>query len=267
MPKVSVLMGVYNGAAILKTAISSIQKQSFQDWEFIICDDCSTDTSYEILCELAKQDSRIHILRNAQNRKLAATLNRCLKVAKGEYIARMDDDDFSYPERFQKQVDFLETHPEYAFVSSLVDCFDGKQIVRNHFLRPEKPQAKDFLSSTQFVHPATMFRRSALLSVQAYRVCRWTERTEDYDLFMRLYAAGMRGYNIQQPLLRYTVNVSGMQKKRLYRYRINEAVVRYQGFRAMGLLPKAWPWVLRPLLVGLIPQTWIWKLGYAKNKK
>ena len=90
-------------------------------------------------------------------------------------------------------------------------------------------------------------------------------RTEDYDLFMRLYARGYRGYNIQEPLLRYFVNPEAMQQKRLYRYRINEAVVRWKGFKAMGLMPGAFPYVVRPLIVGLIPQRLIWNLVYKKK--
>ena len=107
-----------------------------------------------------------------------------------------------------------------------------------------------------------MFRRESLEKVQGYREGRVTRRTEDYDLFMRLYAVGIVGYNIQQPLLRYTVNVDAMAKKSLYRYRIDEARVRYKGFKMLGLLPKGLPYVIRPLIVGLIPKKIIWKMFY-----
>lgn len=98
-PKISVIMGVYNGADRVDEAIASIRVQTFTDWEFIICDDASTDNTWEKLVEWSKIDSRIVPIRNEKNMKLAATLNKCLEHASGSYIARMDDDDYSYPWR------------------------------------------------------------------------------------------------------------------------------------------------------------------------
>lgn len=266
MPKISVIMGIYNGADTMDEAIKSICEQTCTDWELIVCDDCSSDATVEKIKKWCSIDSRIKCIENTENKGLAATLNHCLKYASGEYIARMDADDLSYPDRFQIQMDFLNEHPEYAFVSSIVDCFDGREIVRNRFWRKAEPQKKDFLHGTQFVHPATMFRKSCFDMVSGYKEGPLTKRTEDYDLFMRLYAMGLCGYNIQTPLLRYTVNIDGMKKKNRYKYRIDEARIRYCGFKKMGLLPFGFPYVLRPLIVGLIPKQLIWKIFY-KNEK
>ncbi|MCI8763201.1 MAG: glycosyltransferase [Lachnospiraceae bacterium] len=265
MPKISIIMGVFNGEQQMDQAIESVCCQTFQDWELIICDDASSDGTYQRLLWWSGKDPRIVVLHNNRNLRLARTLNVCLDHAKGEYIARMDDDDVSYPRRLEKQAAFLDNHKEFGFVSSLVDCYDGTQIVKNRFYRVAEPGKKDFLRGTQFVHPATMFRKECLKAVGGYRIARETVRTEDYDLFMRLYARGYRGYNIQEPLLRYFVNPEAMQQKRLYRYRINEAVVRWKGFKAMGLMPGAFPYVVRPLIVGLIPQRLIWNLVYKKK--
>lgn len=262
MPKISVIMGIYNGADTMDEAIRSICNQSYEDWELIVCDDCSTDNTVEKMEKWCSEDNRIKLVKNEKNMGLAATLNHCLKYANGIYIARMDDDDISYPERFSEQIDFLMNNQEFAFVSSIVDCYDGKQMVRNRFLRKAEPQKKDFLSGTQFVHPASMFRKECLAAVQGYREGRVTKRVEDYDLFMRLYAAGYKGYNIQKPLLRYTVNIQGMKRKNKYIYRIDEARIRYLGFKGLGLLPMGIPYVLRPLIVGLIPKQLIWRLFY-----
>ena len=259
-------MGIYNGADTMDEAIESICRQTYTDWELILCDDCSKDSTLEKAEKWSFRDSRIKIIKNLENKGLAAALNHCLQYASGEYIARMDDDDFSYPERFQTQADFLDNHREYGFVSSIVDCYDGSEIVRNRFWRKEEPGKRDFLRGTQFVHPATMFRKACLDEVCGYRDLKMTRRTEDYDLFMRLYAAGYKGYNIQTPLLRYTVNVEGMKKKVGYRHRINEAMVRFDGFRRLGLMPLGMIFVIRPLIVGLIPRKVIWKLFY-KNKE
>lgn len=264
MPKISVIMGIYNGADTMDAAIDSICNQTYTDWELIICDDCSTDETAQKAEIWCRRDDRIKLIKNESNMGLAATLNHCLQYVSGEYIARMDDDDISYPQRFEIQVNFLDQHKEYAFVSSVVDCFDGSTIVRNRFWRKAEPERTDFLSGTQFVHPATIFRRECLAAVNGYKEGKVTRRTEDYDLFMRLYARGFKGYNIQEPLLRYTVNMAGMQKKCLYRYRFDEAKVRYCGFRDLGLFPKGLIYVVRPLIVGLIPKRIIWKLFYRR---
>ena len=128
MPKVSVIMGTYNGEQTLDTAIQSICNQTFTDWEFIICDDCSTDRTWEIISQWEKKDSRIKGIRNSKNMKIAASSNRCIALAKGKYIAKMDDDDVSYPERLEKEVRFLDEHSDFDFVSSLVECYDGEKV-------------------------------------------------------------------------------------------------------------------------------------------
>lgn len=262
--KVSVIMGVYNGAASLDRAVQSIVDQSLRDWELIICNDCSTDNTGEKIRDWARKDSRIVYLENKKNLRLAATLNRCIRKASGEYIARMDDDDVSYPDRLEQEVEFLDAHPEYAFVSGQIDGFDGQRLIPDYWHRKEFPQKRDFLSGSQFVHPAVMFRRECLEKVNGYRADASTRRTEDYDLYMRLYAEGYQGYNLQKSLLRYTIN-TGKDK---YRYRIDEAKVRWRGFCCLGLMPWGLPYVFRPLAVGLIPKGWLlkWKTRRRKCK-
>lgn len=117
MPRVSIIMGVYNGFGRMDRSIQSIINQTYKDWEFIICDDGSTDDTYMKLQEYAALDNRIVVLKNAHNSGLAQSLNNCLSVAKGEYVARMDDDDYSHSERLEKEVYFLNQHPEYAIVA------------------------------------------------------------------------------------------------------------------------------------------------------
>lgn len=126
MPKVSIIMGVYNGAHRMDKSIQSIINQTFKDWEFIICDDGSSDGSFEKLQEYAKKDTRVIAIKNPKNAGLAQTLNNCLSVAKGQYIARMDDDDYSYPDRLEKEVSFLDTHPEYDIVAGGRKMVDEK---------------------------------------------------------------------------------------------------------------------------------------------
>lgn len=253
IPRLSVIMGVYNiaGLSIFPEAIQSIQSQSLGDLELIICDDGSADRTWEILMATAKQDHRIRLLRSGRNEGLAAALNRCIAAARGTYIARQDADDISDLSRLEKQSRFLNSHPEIQFVGSDTELFDQNGIWRVRQF-PAYPHREDFLFTMPFVHGALMFRREALLRGGGYRVARETRRTEDYDLLMRMYAGGMRGANINEPLYRFQEG-RDTEKRRKYRYRMDEAVVRWKGFTAMGLMPQAIPYVFKPLVIGLLP--------------
>lgn len=252
-PRLSVIMGAYNIASIsvFRRAADSVLEQTMGDFEFIICDDGSVDETWRLLKDLADRDKRVRLIQNPENRGLAASLNHCLEHAGGELIARQDADDISAPERFQKQINFLDAHPEIGFAGSNATLWDetgdwGERLF------PEYPQAKDFRFTMPFVHGALMFRRSALDAVEGYRVAKETRRAEDYDMLMRMYAAGLRGANLQERLYAFLEDRAA-QKRRKYRYRLDEAVVRWRGFRSLGLMPGALPYVVKPLAVGLIP--------------
>ena len=116
--KVSIIMAAYNSASTIAESIESILQQTFTDWEFIICDDGSSDDTYRIIKDYeARYPGKIIAIRNEQNSKLPYSLNHCLQYANGEYIARMDADDKSYPERLEKQHAFLTAHPEIDVVA------------------------------------------------------------------------------------------------------------------------------------------------------
>ena len=256
MKKISVIMGAYNSEKNIENAIESIRNQTYKNWEMIICDDASSDNTYTILQKWGKKDNRIIPIRNKRNLGLARTLNHCLKYVKGEYVARMDDDDWSYPERFQKQLEFLEANLEYDFVSSAIYIFDGERITSKQEVKNVKPEKKDFLWNSPFVHPATMFRTESIKRVNGYRYAKETRRAEDLDLFMRMYATGMKGYNLSEALLKYYVNPIAM-KKRKYKYRIDEAVLKFKGYKMLGLMRKGLVYVMKPLILGLIPKRMI----------
>lgn len=255
MPKISVIMGVYNCNDYegLKTSVMSIINQTYKDWELLICNDGSTNNTLELLNEIAKLDSRIKILSYGKNRTLAGALNFCLEHAKGEYIARQDDGyDESVYERFQKQIEFLEKREEYDFVGSNMKVFDGNGF-EGQVILPEKITKNDFLWNSPVSHPSIIVRKSAYEKVGGYRISKETRRCEDYDLFMRMYSVGLKGYNIQENLYLYKVVLDTHNKYRPMKYRIDEAVVRYKGFREMGILLKGLPYILKPILISLIP--------------
>ena len=164
MPKVSVIMGVYNckDFDLLRKSIDSILNQSFQDFEFLICDDGSTNGTLEELNKLSQLDTRIKVLSYKKNRGLNHALNECLAVSKGKYIARQDDDDISKPERLKKQMNFMDMNPEFTIVGTCADVYDDKGVWGQYSV-PEEPRKEDFLWNSPFMHPTMMMRKEELL--------------------------------------------------------------------------------------------------------
>lgn len=129
-PKITVAMPVFNGGQHLRLAVLSIIGQTFRDWELLIIDDGSTDTAFESLADI--RDSRIRILRDGSNKGLAARLNEAIDLARGQYFARMDHDDVSYPERFARQIALLESNPNLNVVSvRAITISDDNELVGN----------------------------------------------------------------------------------------------------------------------------------------
>ncbi len=202
MPRVSVIMSVFNREKTVARAIDSILAQTFQDFEFIICDDGSSDNSLQILKEYAQKDLRIVVIQNEKNLGLPASLNRSILLAQSEYVARMDDDDISYPTRLQKQVDFLDSHLEYALVGTGRRTFD-EEGVWGIFDGSVERSKKDIFKGKCFTHPTVMIRRSVLLEVGCYTVSSWTLKGQDYDLWCKIYEQGYKGYVLGEILLDY----------------------------------------------------------------
>lgn len=179
MPKISVIMPVYNGERYLKEAIESILNQTFSDFEFIIINDCSSDKTEEIIKSYT--DERIVYVKNEKNMGVAATLNKGLAKAKGEYIARMDADDISLRERFKTQVDFMDKNADIGLCGSWVEFFGEKSgIVR---LTTDKKQAKtDLIFSSCIAHPSVMMRK-AVIEKHNLKYKTEYEQMEDYALW------------------------------------------------------------------------------------
>lgn len=181
-PKVTVLLPVHNGGSDLPSAVDCTLAQTFPDFELVIIDDASTDSTPHYLARL--RDPRIRILRNLTNLGIARSLNRGISESSGEYIARQDADDYSYPSRIEKQVAYLDAHPGVAVVAA------NFYIVANGL--PRGPMQQVFadldirlglLFQNVIAHPSVMMRRSALLRAGAYpENC----RLEDYELWLRI---------------------------------------------------------------------------------
>lgn len=262
MPRVSIISGAYNIANCysFEKSINSILSQTYTDFEFIICDDGSTDNTWELLSAFQKTDPRIKLLKNEKNMGLGATLNRCTEAASGEYIARHDCDDYAAPERIEKQIAYLDTHPDVSVLGTFAYLFDeGGVWGEMHF--PTEITKKDFLFCSPHQHGSVVFRKSALIEAGGYRVAKETRRTEDYDLFMRMHTFA-KSANLPEPLYYFCEDKNTLGRRK-YRYRIDEAKVRYRGFKLLGLLPRGIPYVIKPLIVGLIPAR---LLAFLKNK-
>ncbi len=253
MPKVSVIMGAYNCEDTVSNAVDSILAQTYEDWEFIICDDASTDNTLNILKKYEKENSsKIIVLHNESNKMLAGALNECLKKASGEYIARMDADDLSAENRLQLLVDFLDNNPDYAVVGSYMQTFDENG--RGEILKKlEEPSKFDVPKSNPFHHATIMMRKSAYDALNGYTVKKITRRSEDVDLWYRFFAAGFKGYNLEQPL--YYVKVDdGAYKRRKLKYMIDASKIVFNGVKMLKLPAKYYVFALKPIISWFVPQ-------------
>lgn len=251
--KISIIMGIYNCAKTLPEAIDSILAQTYSNWELIMCDDSSSDDTYAI-AEKYKitYPNKIKLIKNDKNLGLNATLNNCLKYVDGNYIARMDVDDISLPNRFEKEVDFLDNHLEYDIVSSQMIYFDDKGDFRQSNGGGE-PSKYQFAKSTPFCHAPCMVRKRAYDEVQGYTVSDKRIRVEDWDLWIRMYEKGYKGYNLDIPLYKMRDDRNAYARRK-YKYRVNEARVSIYATKHLGLGVKSYIWCLRPLIVGLLPK-------------
>lgn len=207
-PTVSVLMSVYNGERYLVEAIESILTQSYTDFEFLIIDDGSIDSTPKILADYAVKDPRVRVVPNDINIGLARCLNKGIKLARGKYIARMDCDDISLPERLAKQVNYLDSNQNCAVLAvkiSMIDVFGN-----NHSLWKEDQRTTTWGEIYQqmpkancIAHPGIMIRKSVL---STYMYNNKHSFGQDYELWLRICADGLRIEKLDEVLLRYRIN-------------------------------------------------------------
>lgn len=212
-------------------AIDSILAQTFADWQLVLCEDGSKDNTYAVAKEYQdKYPEKIILLQNEHNMGLNHTLNRCLEAASGQYVARMDGDDISLPTRLEKEVAFLDSHPEYAIVSTPMIFFDenGDWGRCNSIDRPTK---HDFIKhSPVHCHAPCMIRREAYLAVGGYTEDKRMIRFEDVNLWYKLYAKGYIGYNLEEPLYKMRDDHAATRRRGL-KSRMNSVYVTYVGFK------------------------------------
>lgn len=264
--KVSVIMAAYNCAGMIEDSINSILEQTFTDWELIVCDDGSTDSTYQILLDYQRENpGKIKVIKNEKNSKLPFSLNHCLKYAQGEYVARMDADDRSYPERLEKQAAYLDAHSDIDVVGTGMTCFEGDQItgVRN----PVKEPGPGVIGlGVPFFHATIMMRRSAYEALGGYSLEPYVIRCEDVDLWIRFYAKGYKGANLQEPLY-YVREDIGASKRRNIKGGLNASRTLLKGFRTYHYPLKQYIFVIKPIISTIVPQSWKYMLNRRRWRK
>lgn len=259
MPRISVVLPVYNGAAFLEQAVESILSQTYSDFELLALDDGSTDQSRAILERFAAADSRVQVI-SRPNRGLTATLNEGIELARGIYIARMDADDLALPERFAKQVAYLDAHTETVAVGGQIVLIDNQGRELNSMALPCRHEDIDQRHmnglSSVLCHPTVMMRTEAVRQVGGYDDRR--EAAEDFDLWLQLAEIG-RLANLDCPVLLYrqhlnSVGYSKRQRQRLSAWEAVRSAAARRGLPFDMPSPEDEP----PVPVGSVYRKWGW---------
>ena len=205
-PKVSVIMPAYNSEKYVGEAIESILNQTFIDFEFIILNDGSTDNTPKIVKEYAKRDKRIKFIDNKKNQGFIASLNQCLDVARGEYLAKMDSDDISLPQRLQKQVDYLEKNPNVGLVGTGYRAFGTQtfDVIHKQFV--------SILDMFTGCYTTIFMLKKEIIDRYNLRFRKEYLHAEDYDFYSR-FCKYSEIHNIQEILYLYRIHGNNVSVK------------------------------------------------------
>ncbi|OEF99786.1 glycosyl transferase family 2 [Vulcanibacillus modesticaldus] len=249
--KVSIIMGIYNCEKTLTESIDSIINQSYDNWELIMCDDGSTDRTYEIALKYAEKDNRIKLIKNKKNIGLAKTLNNCLEISTGDYIMRHDGDDIMVKDRIEKQVGYMNTHNCDACGSGAY-LFDETGIWG--LLQPSAiPDRKCMVTGAPFIHPTVIMKKDKLNQVRGYSVNELTrQRLEDYDLWIKFFERNYILHNIQEPLIYYREDRNSYNRRKK-KFRIAETRARLYACKRLNIPYLQRILALKPLIAMIVP--------------
>lgn len=256
-------MAIYNCAQYLPEAIDSILAQTYTNWELILCDDASTDNTYQVAKEYAERyPEKIILIQNERNSKLSFSLNHCLQYATGEYVARMDGDDTCAPERFEKQVAYLKAHPEYQVVGTDMQHFNEKSGLADVVASAKDPDYWTLRRRIPYHHATIMTYKYVYDKVGGYTVSPRTVRAQDYDLWFRFYHEGFQGNNIHESLYFMREDENAI-RRRSNKVRWNALKTTYIGYKLLKY-PKWWliPKTLVFLYKAMVPY---WGVDLYRN--
>ena len=258
-------MGIYNCEFTLAESINSIEKQTYKNWELIICDDGSKDGTLDIAKEFAKKNGRIMLLENNHNIGLAQTLNRCLEHSIGDYIMRHDGDDIMVENRIERQVSYMNTHGcdacgSGAYLFDLNGVWGTRQLESN-------PNKNTMILGAPFIHPTVIIKHEKLLEVGGYSDNEVTrQRLEDYDLWLKFYEKDSILENIQEPLIYFREDKSSYSRKS-NKFRLTETKARLNACSRLKIPYHKRILAFKPLLVLLIPKKSLRKYHIWKSSQ
>lgn len=241
-PLISVIMATFNEKPeFITESIQSILNQNYTNFEFIILDDSTKEETKTAIDKMASQDSRINVIRKNERMGFVPALNEGLRIAKGDFIARMDGDDISYPYRFEMQLKYFSEHPTVDILGGALDIIDEEGEIISQRIYPLQGLPLKFYTILRdpIAHPTVMMRRERLDQLQydeSYR------RGEDIELWLRLRNKGANIRNIDKPLIRYRV-IPNMETKRdsfhfkyVYQARLTNFNWKHCGFDIPSLI-------------------------------
>lgn len=252
-------MPAYNAEKYIGIAIESILNQTYKDFEFIILNDCSTDNTKSIAEEYAKKDQRIKVVNNTHNIKIAQTLNKGIQLSKGKYIARIDADDWSYPDRIQKQIEYMENNPETVLLSGQMETCDKELNVKSTSKFPLNNQEirNVLLQYNPMVSPAMMWRKDASEKIGNFK----TETiTEDYMFILDMSTVGEL-HNLEDILLKYRVLDTSMTSSKMRGSHLSSVNISLTGHLKynLPLTLKTQLIIIARLLVAFFVPSKIWR--------
>ena len=219
---VSIIMPTYNGSAFIQKAVESVLDQTFKNFELIIVNDGSTDDTEKIIKDLASNDSRIVLIKNEKNLGIQKTLNKGVAISRGEYIARIDDDDiWCDKEKLKNQINFFALNPDHVLVGTGVVVVDENNKEKKRYLMPvtDKDIRKTIIFRNRFIHSSVLFKTSAFQKVGGYNESQDVRNVEDYCLWLGLGRVG-KFANLATYSVVYTERAGSLSgKNRLSQYK------------------------------------------------
>ncbi len=221
-------MTAYNAEAYIRLAIESILRQTYKNFEFIIIEDCSKDSTWEIIQECKSKDKRIIAIKNEKNLNAGGSSNKGLKLCRGKYVVRMDADDWSFPDRIDKQVKYMEENQKIVCSGgSIVNC-DEELIIKGirRYAKEDRDIREEILRLNPVPHPASIWRKEAIDNTQGYPTK--LGMSEDYALLLEISQYGKLG-NIDDELIKYRIHKKSASNSKMAR---QQAVTVYLSYKA-----------------------------------
>ena len=239
-------MCTYNAEQYLDDSLDSVFNQPYENFELIIVNDCSTDNSNDIIQKYADRPDVV-LLNNKYNEGVPFSRNKAFLAAKGEYIAIQDADDISLPHRFEKQVEYLDEHPEITIVGGHAIRINETGTHIGNMSYPPRETEDAFKVIRRFklnpiIDPSSMFRRQPVLDIGGYRMEPELRTVQDFDLWCRLLVQGHQLHNFQEPIIKYRINPQGVtrirKQEQVFATDLVWAAFRRRSFPEVNLRPE-----------------------------